>query len=57
MARAVFLEADQFFRVRIRQRSKQDRIDYAEDRCIGADAEREGDNRNGSKRRLLEKLS
>jgi hypothetical protein len=43
--------------MRIRQRSKQDGIDHAEDRSVRADAEREGDHRDAGKRRILQELS
>src|SRR5947207_15877990 len=44
-------------RIRIRQRSKQNCVDDAKDGGVGADAERERDDRNGGEGGILDQLS
>src|SRR2546425_7879419 len=50
-------EANQPFRMRIRQRPKQQRIKHAEHRRIHADAERQREHRHGGEAGVLQQLA
>ena len=50
-------EDNQVLLIRHRERAEQHRINGAEDRCIGADTQGQGDDYDRSKPRILEELS